>query len=54
MFITSNRLTKVPISENIQIAKNICDFKLKRNIESSVIKELNRTIRIFIIFIFLT
>lgn len=41
---TANKLTKAPLAKDIQVAKNLRDFKLKGNVESSVIKELNRAI----------
>lgn len=41
---TANKLTKAPLAKDIQVAKNLRDFKLKGNVDSSVIKELNRAI----------
>lgn len=41
---TANKLTKAPLAKDIQVAKNLRDFKLKGIVESSVIKELNRAI----------
>lgn len=41
---TANKLTKAPLAKDIQVVKNLRDFKLKGNVESSVIKELNRAI----------
>lgn len=41
---TANKLAKAPLAKDIQAAKNLRDFKLKGNVESSVIKELNRAI----------
>lgn len=43
---TANNSTKLQLEKDIQIAKNLRDFKLKGNVDSSVIKELNREIAI--------
>ncbi|MDU1176372.1 MAG: CAMP factor family pore-forming toxin [Peptoniphilus harei] len=43
---TANNSTKLQLEKDIQIAKNLRDFKLKGNVEQSVIKELNREIAI--------
>lgn len=40
----ANNSTKLQLEKDIQIAKNLRDFKLKGNVDSSVIKELNREI----------
>lgn len=41
---TANKLAKAPLAKDIQFAKNLRDFKLKGNVDASVIKELNRAI----------
>ena len=41
---TANKTSKTGLERNIQNAKNLRDFKLKGNVESSVIAELNREI----------
>lgn len=41
---TANNLSKAPLAKDIQVAKNLRDFKLKGNVDSTVIKELNRAI----------
>lgn len=41
---TANNLAKAPLAKDIQVAKNLRDFKLKGNVDSTVIKELNRAI----------
>ena len=41
---TANNSTKLQLEKDIKIAKNLRDFKLKGNVDSSVIKELNREI----------
>lgn len=40
----ANNSTKLQLEKDIQIAKNLRDFKLKGNVDSSVIRELNREI----------
>lgn len=40
----ANNSTKLQLEKDIQIAKNLRDFKLKENVDSSVIRELNREI----------
>lgn len=42
----ANNDTKLQLEKDIQIAKNLRDYKLKGNVESAVIRELNREISI--------